>query len=209
MLGRDKYDINCITCHLGNGSSITAVRDGRSADTSMGLTPLEGLVMGTRCGDIDPAILFYLAQNGYEFAALNDLCNKKSGVLGLSGLSNDMRTLIEQAAAGHERAQLAIDVFCYRIKKYIGAYHAVLGRLDAIVFTGGIGENATPVRAKVCEGMEELGIQIDQQRNERASKEERRIDAEQGGVAVLVVPTDEEGVIAEDTYQLAASTSQT
>ncbi|MEX2308845.1 MAG: acetate kinase [Pirellulales bacterium] len=203
MLGREKYDINCITCHLGNGSSITAVRDGRSADTSMGLTPLEGLVMGTRCGDIDPAILFYLTQNGYEFAALNDLCNKKSGVLGLSGLSNDMRTLIEQAAAGHERARLAIDVYCYRVKKYIGAYYAVLGRLDAIVFTGGVGENAAPVREKICADMESLGIQLDRERNEKASSKERRISTEDSRVAILVVPTDEEGVIAADTYQLA------
>jgi len=202
MLGRDKYDINCITCHLGNGSSITAVRSGRSVDTSMGLTPLEGLVMGTRCGDIDPAILFYLAQNGYEFEKLNDLCNKKSGVLGISGLSNDMRTLIDESAAGNERAALAIDMFCYRVKKYIGAYHAVLGHLDAIVFTGGIGENATVVREKICAGLEPLAINIDRTRNEQASSEERRIDAGDG-VAVLVVPTDEEGVIAADTYQLA------
>ncbi|MCI0335004.1 MAG: acetate kinase [Planctomycetes bacterium] len=202
ILGREKYDINCITCHLGNGSSITAVRDGRSVDTSMGLTPLEGLVMGTRCGDIDPAILFFLAQNGYEFDKLNDLCNKKSGVLGVSGSSNDMRTLIEQSAAGNERATLAIDIFCYRVKKYIGAYHAVLGRLDAIVFTGGIGENATMVREKICAGMEPLGIAIDRKKNEQPSSKERQIDAG-GGVAILVVPTDEEGVIAADTYQLA------
>jgi acetate kinase len=206
MLGRDKYDINCITCHLGNGSSITAVRDGKSVDTSMGLTPLEGLIMGTRCGDIDPAILFYLADNGYDLKSLNDLCNKKSGVLGVSGASNDMRTLIEQASAGNERAALAIDMFCYRVKKYIGAYYAVLGRLDAIVFTGGIGENATVVREKVCSGMEPLGIQVDHIRNEAGSTEERRIEAG-GRVAILVIPTDEEGVIAEDTYQLATSRS--
>jgi acetate kinase len=203
MLGKDKYDINCITCHLGNGCSITAVRGGRSVDTSMGLTPLEGLVMGTRCGDIDPAILFYLVQSGYEFDKLNDLCNKKSGVLGVSGLSNDMRTLIETSAAGNERAELAIDIFCYRVKKYIGAYHAVLGRLDAIVFTGGIGENATVVREKICAGLEPLGITVDRAKNEQASGEERRIDAG-AGVAILVVPTDEEGVIAADTYQLAS-----
>jgi acetate kinase len=203
MLGREKYDINCITCHLGNGSSITAVRDGRSADTSMGLTPLEGLVMGTRSGDIDPAILFYLADNGYEWQALNDLCNKKSGVLGLSGLSNDMRTLIEQAAAGHERAALAIDVYCYRVKKYIGAYYAALGRLDAIVFTGGIGENAAPVREEICSGLESLGIQVDRGRNETRSSEERCISTDNSRVAILVIPTDEEGVIAADTYDLA------
>jgi acetate kinase len=202
MLGRDKYDINCVTCHLGNGCSITAVRDGRSVETSMGLTPLEGLVMGTRCGDIDPAILFYLAQNGYEFDKLNDICNKKSGVLGVSGLSNDMRALIDKSAEGHERAALAIDVFCYRVKKYIGAYHAVLGRLDAIVFTGGIGENASLVREKICAGMEPLGIEIDRKRNELPSSDERRMDAGDG-VAILVIPTDEEGVIAADTFQLA------
>jgi acetate kinase len=203
MLGCDKYDINCITCHLGNGSSITAVRAGKSVDTSMGLTPLEGVVMGTRCGDIDPAILFFLAQNGYDLAALNDLCNKKSGVLGLSGCSNDMRTLIEEASRGHQRAQLAIDVFCYRIKKYIGAYYAALGRLDAIVFTGGIGENASLVREKICCDLEELGINLDQQKNDQPSHEERRIDTGEGRVAILVIPTDEEGVIAADTYQLA------
>jgi acetate kinase len=203
ILGRDKYDINCITCHLGNGSSITAVRQGRSIDTSMGLTPLEGLVMGTRCGDIDPAILFYLADHGYDLKSLNDLCNKKSGVLGLSGLSNDMRTLVDEAAKGNQRAQLAIDIFCYRIRKYIGAYYAALGHLDAVVFTGGIGENATIVREKICDGLDELGIKIDRDRNNAASHEERRIEATNGRVAVLVIPTDEEGVIAADTYQLA------
>jgi acetate kinase len=203
MLGRDKYDINCITCHLGNGSSITAVRDGRSVDTSMGLTPLEGLIMGTRCGDIDPAILFYLADNGYTLAQLNDLCNKKSGLFGISGLSNDMRTLVQAAATGNDRARLALDMFCYRIKKYIGAYAAVLGRLDALVFTGGIGENAISVREQICAGLENLGIRVSRQKNETALGKEARIDAEDGGVAVLVIPTDEEGAIAADTYQLA------
>jgi acetate kinase len=205
MLGRENHQFNCITCHLGNGSSITAVREGQSIDTSMGLTPLEGLVMGTRCGDIDPAILFYLVQNGAEFSSLNDLCNKKSGVLGISGLSNDMRTLIEHAEGGHERAQLAIDVFCYRIKKYLGAYFAAIGRVDAIVFTGGIGENAALVREKSCEGLESLGIKLDRQRNEQTSSEERRIEADDSNVALLVIPTDEEGVIAADTYRLASS----
>jgi acetate kinase len=203
ILGRDKYDINCITCHLGNGSSITAVREGRSVETSMGLTPLEGLVMGTRCGDIDPAIIFYLAENGYSVAALNELCNKKSGVLGISGSSNDMRTLIEEAAAGHERARLAIEVYCYRVKKYIGAYFAVLGHVDALVFTGGVGENAAVVREQMCVGLESLGIKLDSGRNESAIGKEGRIDVGDGGVAVLVIPTDEEGVIAADTYDLA------
>ena len=203
MLGRHKYEINCITCHLGNGSSIAAVRNGHSVDTSMGLTPLEGLVMGTRCGDIDPAILFHLAENGYDLKSLKDLCNKKSGVLGVSGCSNDMRTLVEEGESGNRRAQLAIDMFCYRIKKYIGAYYAVLGHLNAVVFTGGIGENAALVREKICDGLEELGIKLDPGRNNQAGHEPRRIDVDGGRVAVLVIPTDEEGVIAADTHQLA------
>jgi len=205
MLGRHKYGINCITCHLGNGCSMAAVRDGHSVDTSMGLTPLEGLVMGTRCGDIDPAIIFHLAQNGYDLKTLNDLCNKKSGVLGVSGCSNDMRTLVEEAGRGNQRARLAIDIFCYRVKKYIGAYYASLGHLDAIAFTGGIGENAAIVREKACEGLEELGIKLDPVRNNQASHEERRIEVQGGRVAVFVVPTDEEGVIAADTYDLATA----
>jgi acetate kinase len=203
MLGRHKYGINCITCHLGNGCSMAAVRDGHSIDTSMGLTPLEGLVMGTRCGDIDPAIIFHLAQNGYDLKTLNDLCNKKSGLIGVSGCSNDMRTLVEEAGRGNERARLAIDIFCYRVKKYIGAYYAALGHLDAIVFTGGIGENAAIVREKSCVGLEELGIKLDPARNNQSSHEARRIEVQGGRVAVLVIPTDEEGVIAADTYQLA------
>lgn len=202
LLDRHKYQINCITCHLGNGSSIAAVRDGHSIDTSMGLTPLEGLPMGTRCGDIDPAIVFHLLQNGYDLSAVNELCNKKSGVLGISGCSNDMRTLIEMAAAGHQRAQLALDVFCYRVKKYIGSYYAVLGRIDALVFTGGIGENAPVVREKVCDGLAGLGIEIDGKRNEQLTGGEGRLDPD-GATAVLVIPTNEEGAIAKDTYQLA------
>lgn len=201
LLGRDAHEINCITCHLGNGSSITAVRDGNSVDTSMGLTPLEGVPMGTRCGDIDPAILLFLADNGYELASLNELCNKRSGVLGISGCSNDMRTLIEKAEEGHERAQLAIDVFCYRIKKYIGSYLAALGRVDALVFTGGIGENSPQVREKICAGLSQLGIQLQPQNNQQLTGEEGRIDND-GEIAVMVIPTDEEGTIAEDSYQL-------
>ncbi|MEZ6190778.1 MAG: acetate kinase [Phycisphaerales bacterium] len=173
MLGRHKYDINCITCHLGNGSSIAAVRNGKSVDTSMGLTPLEGVVMGTRTGDFDPAILFYLADKGYSVADLNTLCNKKSGVLGLSGSSNDMRTLTDKAGAGDERAQLALDVFAYRIKKYIGAYTAVLGKLDAVIFTGGIGENAAGIRAAICSDLGQIGIELDESRNKSAKGESK------------------------------------
>lgn len=194
---------NCITCHLGNGCSMTAVRSGKSVDTSMGLTPLEGLVMGTRSGDIDPAILFYLAEKGYSIQSLNTMCNKQSGLLGVSGISNDLRTLSEEAETGNEAACLAIDIFCYRVKKYLGAYLAVLGQTDAIVFTGGIGENAVAVRAKVCQGLESLGVALDASRNEQlvGGKEGDASKAE-SVVRVLVVPTDEEGVIAADTYEI-------
>ena len=134
LFGRHKYDINCVTCHLGNGCSIAAVKDGRSVDTSMGMTPLEGVVMGTRSGGFDPAILFYLTEKGYDIKTLKKMCNKKSGLLGISGISNDMRTLVEKAQEDDDRAALAIDVFCYRIKMYIGAYAAALGRVDAVCF---------------------------------------------------------------------------
>lgn len=202
MLGKDKYDINCITCHMGNGSSITAVKQGKSIDTSMGLTPLEGVAMGTRCGDIDPAILFYLADKGYDPATLNNLCNKKSGMLGLSGTSNDMRTLGEKAANGDEHAKLALDVFAYRVKKYIGTYTAVLGTLDAIVLTGGIGENAVNIRTAICDDLEQIGVEVDPQLNANTIRTEGDISTKNSRVRVLVIPTDEEGAIAGDTYEL-------
>ena len=202
LLGRDKYDINCITAHLGNGCSMAAVRNGASVDTSMGLTPLEGLVMGTRSGDFDPAILFYLADHGYDMASLNRLCNKESGLVGLSGQSNDMRTLVDSAHDGNERAQLAIDVFAYRVKKYIGMYYAVLGRVDAVIFTGGIGENAAEVRAAACADMPNLGIVIDAEKNTgMVGRKEGAISTPDSATAVLVIPTDEEAAIADDTYQ--------
>ena len=150
LMEMDKYRFNTITCHLGNGCSMAAVRNGRSVDTSMGFTPLEGLVMGTRSGDFDPAILFYLADKGYDLAGLNALCNKKSGLLGISGASNDMRTLEQLAQEGNARARLAIEVYCYRVRKYIGAYLTLLNPLHAIVFTGGIGENSPLVRKLIC-----------------------------------------------------------
>ncbi len=203
LLDIDKYAINCITVHLGNGCSMAAVKAGRSVDTSMGLTPLEGLVMGTRTGDFDPAILFYLADRGYDMASLNKLCNKQSGLLGISGESNDMRTLLEQSEQGGERAKLAIDVFCYRIKKYIGMYTAVLGRVDAIVFTGGIGENAAAVRAAACGELEPMGIALDAELNERTvARREGPISTPQSRTALLVIPTDEEAAIADDTYRI-------
>jgi acetate kinase len=203
LLGSAGTHASIITCHLGNGCSITAVKDGKSVDTSMGLTPLEGVVMGTRCGDIDPAILFYLADKGYDIKQLNTMCNKQSGLLGISGVSNDMRNLLEHAAKGHHRAQLAIDIFCYRITKYIGAYTAALGRLDAVVFTGGIGENNAMLRHRICADQEQIGIAIEPTRNEAAQPKERLISSDSSRVKVFVIPTDEEAAIAADTFQLA------
>ena len=202
-LGKNPHDVNVITCHLGNGCSITAVKNGKSVDTSMGLTPLEGVVMGTRSGDFDPAILFYLSDKGYTTSQLNDMCNKKSGLLGISGVSNDMRNLRQQADAGSERAKLAIDIFCYRIKKYVGSYAAVLGRLDALVFTGGIGENSTNVREQVCGGLEQIGIEIDRAVNEQTNRKEGLISSTASRVKVYIIPTNEELAIAQDTFRLA------
>ena len=202
-LGKNPHDVNVITCHLGNGCSITAVKNGKSVDTSMGLTPLEGVVMGTRSGDFDPAILFYLSDKGYTTSQLNDMCNKKSGLLGISGVSNDMRNLRQQADAGSERAKLAIDIFCYRIKKYVGSYAAVLGRLDALVFTGGIGENSTNVREQVCGGLEQIGIEIDRAVNEQTNRKEGLISSTTSRVKVYIIPTNEELAIAQDTFRLA------
>ncbi|NQT51290.1 acetate kinase, partial [bacterium] len=166
MLGVPLDEFHGITCHLGNGCSMAAVADGKSVDTTMGLTPLEGLVMGTRCGDIDPAIVLHLARShGLSLDEIDRLLNKKSGLLGLSGLSNDVRTLLD-AAPSNPRARLALDVFCYRVRKYIGAYLAALGRAHAVVFTGGIGENAWPIRRQILEGLGNLGIELDAEANE-------------------------------------------
>jgi len=207
LMGRGKYEVNLITCHLGNGCSITAVKNGRSVDTSMGLTPLEGLVMGTRSGDFDPAILFYLGDKGYDMKTLNSLCNKQSGLLGVSGLSNDMRNLIAHAESGNARARLAISIFCYRIRKYVGAYTAVLGSLDALVFTGGIGENAVSVRAEVCADLPQIGLALDPARNAAAVRREAEISADASRVKVFVIPTNEEAAIAHDTFEIAQGRS--
>ena len=205
LLGKTKDETNIITCHLGNGCSITAVKEGKSVDTSMGLTPLEGLVMGTRSGDIDPAIIFYLAERqNMPTCDINNLLNKKSGLLGVSGVSNDMRNVMEEAGKGNEKATLAIEIFCYRIKKYIGAYTAVLGHVDAVAFTGGIGENSAPVREKVLDGLECLGIRLDTKRNCDDSKAERLISSDDSKINVFVIPTDEEVRIAYDTHEIAS-----
>jgi len=203
LMAMDKYRLNAITCHLGNGCSMAAVRHGRSVDTSMGFTPLEGLVMGTRTGDFDPAILFYLADKGYDLTALNSLCNKKSGLLGISGASNDMRTLEQLAREGNVRAGLAVEIFCYRVRKYIGAYMTLLNPPHAIVFTGGIGENSSLVRRQVCQDLDHMGIRLDPQGNEMGRGREGIISAADSVVRLLVIPTNEEEAIATDAYELS------
>ncbi len=195
--------MNLITCHLGNGCSVSAIAHGKSVDTSMGFTPLEGLVMGTRSGDIDPAIIFYLADKGYTCEDLNKLLNKKSGLMGISGISNDMRNLFWAQEKGNERAKLAIDVFCYRLRKYIGAYLAVLGKTDAIIFTGGIGENNPQIRLDTLSGMESLGVEIEEEKNVSAVKGvEAEISKDSSNIKVYVIPTNEELCIAQDAYEL-------
>jgi len=193
--------LRLVTCHLGNGCSIAAVQQGVSVDTSMGFTPLEGLVMGTRSGDLDPALVPYIRQQmGLSDLQMDALLNTQSGLLGVSGLSSDMRDIEEAAAAGQARAQLALDIFCYRLKKYIGAYAAAMGGLEALVFTAGIGEKSAIVREKSCAGLEFLGISIDPERNRTQPAGE--ISRPASPVKVFVIPTDEELLIARDTYEL-------
>ena len=202
FLGLDYEAQRIITCHIGNGGSITAVKDGKSVDTSMGLTPVEGLMMGTRCGDVDPAALLYIQQKeGFSTADMQKLINKKSGVLGVSGVSSDMRDIENAVAAGNERAQLALDMYEYRITKYIGAYTAALGGVDVIVFTGGVGENQTGTREKICRQLEFLGIDFDAEKNETRG-EEIELTRQGSKVRVVVIPTDEEYMIACDTAAL-------
>jgi acetate kinase len=198
-LGKPLAEVNLIVLHLGNGASAAAVQGGRSIDTTMGMTPLEGLIMGTRCGDIDPSIPFYLMhQTGMKSEEVESLLNRESGLKGICGFS-DMREIQDRAAKGNERAQLAIEMFCYRIKEYIGAYYAVLGRLDAVVFTGGIGENACTIRERVCEGLEHLGISVDPGKNDAATGSAAEIQQNGFPVKVLVVRTNEEREIALQT----------
>ena len=202
FLGLDYEAQRIITCHIGNGGSITAVKDGKSVDTSMGLTPVEGLMMGTRCGDVDPAALLYIQQKeGFSTADMQKLINKKSGVLGVSGVSSDMRDIENAVAAGNERAQLALDMYEYRITKYIGAYTAALGGVAVIVFTGGVGENQTGTREKICRQLEFLGIDFDAEKN-KTRGEEIELTRQGSKVRVVVIPTDEEYMIACDTAAL-------
>lgn len=203
VLGKNPGEVSLITVHLGNGCSITAIKDGRSVDTSMGLTPLEGLVMGTRSGDIDPAITFFLARKeNMPYAEIDKTLNKKSGLLGISGVSSDMREVESAAEEGNERAALAMRIFGYRVKKYIGAYSAVLGELDAVVFTGGIGENSGLVRRMACENLKMLGIEIDEKKNTSPGSGDADISTEDSRVRVLVIPTNEELMIARDTVKV-------
>ncbi len=203
LLGKDIKDINIITCHLGNGSSITAVKGGISVDTSMGFTPLEGLVMGTRCGDIDPGLIFTIAaREKMTLEAASDFFNKRCGVKGISGLSNDMREIEAEAEKGNYRAQLALNVFCYRVKKYIAAYLGVLNGAEAIVFTGGIGENSYIVRSKALAEMNYLGIELDEAYNKTVRSIETIISTPQSRIKIMVVPTNEELVIAQETERI-------
>jgi acetate kinase len=207
LLGRPASDegLRVITCHLGNGCSIAAIRGGRSVDTSMGFTPLEGLVMGSRSGDLDPAIVLHVMRKedlGHWEA--NALLNKHSGLIGISGLSNDMRTLLEAEAAGKDRARLAVDVFCYRLKKYVAAYAGVLGGVDGLAFAGGIGENAPAVRERALAGLAPLGLALDRAANDAARGREAEISAPGSRTRVFVVPTNEELLIARDTYRIVS-----
>ncbi len=200
FLGIPYENQRIITCHIGNGGSITAVKDGKSIDTSMGLTPVEGLMMGTRVGDVDPgALTFIMDKEHLDTKQLSNLINKKSGVLGISGISSDMRDIDAAIAEGNERAKLALDMYIYRIIKYIGAYTAVLNGVDIIVFTGGVGENQQPLRKAVCEHLSYLGVKIDDAVNASSRGEEKVISAADSKVKVVVIPTDEELMIARDT----------
>ncbi len=207
MLGKPVSELNIVTCHLGNGCSMAAVKNGKSVDTTMGFTPLAGLVMGTRSGDIDPAIIPFLVNKPEysKIAEVDKMLNKKSGLLGVSGVSNDMRDLAADAAKNgpESRSQLAVDMFCYRVKSYVGAYMAVLGRVDAVCFMGGIGENGAAVRAACLSNLENYGISIDDEKNKATILgKDGDISSAGAKVKVLVIPTDEEGWIAEETFKL-------
>jgi len=200
LLGKPVDEVNLITTHLGNGCSITAVAGGKAFDHSMGMTPLEGLVMGTRSGDIDPAIIFYMLSRGFSAEELDNALNKESGLLGVSGFSNDMRDLIEAAKKDNERAKLAVKMFVYRIVKYISAYYSILPGVDAVVLTGGIGENSLQIRMGICEGLRRLGTEPDKKRNiETINGKCGPITTDSAALPIWVVPTNEELMIAKDT----------
>jgi len=209
LLGKDPFKTNLVVLHIGNGASANAIKNGRSYDTSMGLTPLEGLIMGTRAGDHDAALDFYVMdKEGRNTKAMNDVLNKKSGILGITGKFSDRRDVEIAAEQGDERARLAIEMEAYRIKKYIGAYTAAIGGTDAIVFTAGVGEMGTVIRAKACEGLEYMGVKIDPKRNaqSRTRNAETIISTDDSKVKVFVIPTDEERVFVEDVVALLKGT---
>lgn len=210
LTDKPKEDTKVISCHLGNGASIAAIRGGDSVDTSMGFTPLSGMVMGTRSGDLDPSILFYIIEKEeLQLNSLHAMLNRHSGLLGLSGYASDMRDLIAEANNGDRRCQQAIDVFCYNIKKYIGSYMAAMNGCDAILFTAGIGENSAYIRGKALEHMEGMGIEIDQKRNEEIQPGKiKKISTDNSRTDVYVVPTNEELVIAIDAAKIASARNQ-
>ncbi len=196
-------DLKLITCHLGNGCSMSAVDHGVAVDTSMGLTPLDGLMMGTRCGAIDPAIVtFVMEHEGLTPQQMSDLMNKQSGLLGISGISNDLRSVRTASEEGHERAQLAYDMYSNSVKKYIGQYIAVMGGVDAIVLTAGVGENCEKMRRMIFTGLQPLGIKLDLERNKRGRGTERLISSDDSAVSIIVIPTDEESMIARDAFEI-------
>jgi acetate kinase len=192
-----------ITCHLGNGASVSAIRNGKSIDTSMGLTPVEGLIMGTRSGDLDLGVLTHIMRREeIGISTANTLINKHSGMLGITGVSSDMREIKKEAEKGNKRAQLGLNMYHYRVRKYIGSYIAALGGLDILVFTGGIGENAYKSRSEICKGLEVFGLELDNERNERVKGKEQMISKDNSRIKVFVIPTNEELVIAKDTLEI-------
>jgi acetate kinase len=211
LLGLSKEAVNIITLHLGNGCSACAIKEGASFNTSMGFTPLEGLVMGTRSGDIDPSLVEYLAtKEGMTLPEVDALLNKQSGLLGISGLTGDMRDLLEEVAENHDRrAELAIDLFCQRVKRYIGAYYAEMGGAEAVVFSGGIGQNAAEVRTRICTGLDALGLVLDEGRNAgMVGAAEGVVSADGARLRAYVIPTNEEMLIARDTYRVVSKGSE-
>jgi acetate kinase len=203
MVGKNKQDLKIITCHLGNGASVAAISNGISIDTSMGLTPVEGLIMGTRSGDLDLGVLTYLMmKEELDISTANTLINKHSGMLGITGVSSDMREIMKAAYEGNERAKIGLNMYHYRIRKYIGSYAAAMGGLDMLIFTGGIGENSDYTRSEVVKGLEFLGVDFDYERNNGLRGEEMVLTKEHSRVKVLVVPTNEELIIAQDTLDI-------
>jgi acetate kinase len=205
ILGLDFEKLKIITCHLGNGASIAAIKNGKSVDTSMGFTPVDGLLMGTRCGSIDPGVLLYIAEReNLNFKGISDLINKKSGVAGISGLSSDMRDLENAAAEGHERAKLALDMYDYRVTQFVGSYAAIMGGVDLIIFTGGIGENDSVLREEVCAPLDFMGIDFDRDANRGVRGKDKLLTKPNSKVKVMAITTNEELVIASDTAYIVS-----